>query len=64
MPLALLALATAAAANLVAPELTISEDSNRILMISAREHRVYSRCASTPPTLATRPVRSHTAVTQ
>ena len=51
MPLALIALATAAAANLVAPELTISEDSNRILMISAREHRVYSRCASTPPTL-------------
>ena len=40
---ALLALATAAAANLVAPELTISEDSSRILMISPREHRVYSR---------------------
>ena len=31
------------AANLVAPELTISEDSSRILMISPREHRVYSR---------------------
>lgn len=41
--LTLFALATAAAANLVAPELTISEDSSRILMISAREHRVYSR---------------------
>jgi hypothetical protein len=52
MPLALLALAAAAAANLAAPELTISEDSGRILMISAREHRVYSRCASTVPTLA------------
>ena len=39
----MLALATAAAANLVAPELTISEDSSRILMISPREHRVYSR---------------------
>ena len=46
---AMLAIA-AAAANLVAPELTISEDSSRILMISAREHRVYSRCASTLPT--------------
>ena len=41
--LALFALATAAAANLVAPKLTISEDSSRILMISPREHRVYSR---------------------
>ena len=29
--------------NLTAPALSINEDSGRILMISAREHRVYSR---------------------
>ena len=45
----LLALASAAAANLTAPVLTIQEDSSRILMVSAREHRVYSRCAVSVP---------------